>query len=546
MFKSNSAGISSKTHRFTASFTIALLTSTAIMPVSSVIVVTPASAASVCITPENYQGQEPLDALKALPINGEATLFGNSESVIGKPFFRVENPSGQLTFEIASLYKVKQTGPDTGTEVEVTTASMIEPGFKYRAMSIPGNYTSTGEATYGASGGGASGVPPILSSVEASNSEIQELIRQRRELQQQQQVASADAVILPSPVPAQSEVQAGDSGAPTPSTAPKAKTVSAASSKASAAQQGPSDEYVDFSSNLDARVQSVWAQAFADYERHSNMAPGSGENLVRKQTTVGGITGGDATYFRQGEGGRETLQLGLLAGGTHTESRFSDTATVRDASQTQDGGFIGAYATYTVNKFAIDAFFKTDFLKYKQRSTGPTTCPNGQVLIVDSDADFVKTDAGSTNEYVYTTGANVSYRFDLGNQMYFEPLAGFVFSATEYGNGAFDLGLEDGQMFRIQGGARIGRSWLDEDGHLWSLSLLGLLYSDVYVNGYTVPGNSYAASASVVDEGKLRVLAQLQGSMQLNDGLSVIGQVGVRGGEDLFGVGGRLGMRQEW
>jgi len=406
------------------------------------------------------------------------------------------------------------------------------------------NFFSTGNANSGSAGGGASGVPPILSSVEASNSEIQELIRQRRELQQQ--VASADAVILPSPVPAQSEVQAGDSGAPTPSTAPKAKTVSAASSKASAAQQGPSDEYVDFSSNLDARVQSVWAQAFADYERHSNMAPGSGENLVRKQTTVGGITGGDVTYFRQGEGGRETLQLGLLAGGTHTESRFSDTATVSDASQTQDGGFIGAYATYTVNKFAIDAFFKTDFIKYKQRSTGPTTCPNGQVLVVDSDADFVKTDAGSTNEYVYTTGANVSYRFDLGNQMYFEPLAGFVFSATEYGDGAFDLGLEDGQMFRIQGGARIGRSWLDEDGHLWSLSLLGLLYSDVYVNGYTVPGNSYAASASVVDEGKLRVLAQLQGSMQLNDGLSVIGQVGVRGGEDLFGVGGRLGMRQEW
>ena len=545
MFKSNSAELSSKTHRYTATFTIALLTSTAIMPVSSIIVAKPASAASVCITPQ----QETLDDLKALSTDGTglATLFDN-KSVVGTPFVRVENPNGSLTFKIDSLYRVKQENgaPAPGADFEqVTSASGIETGYKYNADNS-GMLTSTGAATYGASGGGASGVPPILSSVEATNNEIQELIRQRRELQKQQQVASADAVILPSPVPAQSEAQAGDSAAPAPSSARKNKKTAAVSSKPLATQQSPSDEYVDYSSNLDARVQSVWAQAFADYERHSNMAPGSGENLVRKQTTVGGITGGDITYFRQGEGGRETLQLGLLAGGTHTESRFNDTATVSDASQTQDGGFIGAYTTYTVNKFAVDAFFKTDFLKYKQRSTGPTTCPKGQVLVVDGDADMVKTDTGSTNEYVYTTGANVSYRFDLGNQMYFEPLVGFVFSATEYGNGAFDLGLEDGQMFRIQGGARVGRSWLDEDGRLFSLSLLGLLYSDVYVNGYTVPGNSYAASASVVDEGKLRVLAQLQGSMQLNDGLSLIGQVGVRGGEDLFGVGGRLGMRQEW
>ena len=101
-------------------------------------------------------------------------------------------------------------------------------------------------------------------------------------------------------------------------------------------------------------------------------------------------------------------------------------------------------------------------------------------------------------------------------------------------------------MLRLQGGARIGRSWFDDTGHLWSLSLLGLLYSDVYVNGYTLAGSDLAVSASEVDEGKLRVLGQLEGSVELGNGLSLVGQANVRGGEDLFGVGGRFGARLEW
>ena len=49
-----------------------------------------------------------------------------------------------------------------------------------------------------------------------------------------------------------------------------------------------------------------------------------------------------------------------------------------------------------------------------------------------------------------------------------------------------------------------------------------------------------------VDEGKLRGLLQVNSILDVGNGLSYNGEVGVRGGEDVWGVSGRLGVRYEW
>lgn len=541
---------------FTARLCVALLLSSSLSPVGAIVTATGAKAEAVCITPES--GED----INAIAVGDPAGLLANSQfnpdlnSPTPAGFTRIQDTNGTPTFQLGTLYKVTQT-PTGGTEEVVSSSAQLLDNpinVTFRAFPVGdpnnGNFFSTGSASAGEIGistTGASGAP-ILSSVEVTNTEVQDLIRQRRELQSEQQVASAETAPATTSQP---EAQA-DSEPP----APAAKN-SAKKTKKNVAVAEPEVEPGPIELSLSGETSaekdrwlSVWAQAFADYERHSNLAPSSGYDLTRKQETVGGITGGDVTYHRMGPYGTETLQLGLLGGGIHIQNRFSDTPTVTDLSQTQDGGFVGAYAAYAVNNFAVDAFFKTDLLRLHQKSTttGLPTCGKDQVLVVDTEDDLTvkQQNNGSTNEYVYTTGANIYYRFDLGGNVFFEPVAGFLFSATEFGGGAAALGLDDGQMLRFQGGARIGRSWFDETGHVWSLSLLGLLYSDVYVNGYTLPGSGFAVSASEVDEGKLRVLGQLEGSVDLGDGLSLVGQANVRGGEDLFGVGGRFGARLEW
>ena len=546
--------------RFNARLCVALLLSSSLSPVGGVLLSSKAKADAVCITPSEFafDGYGSVAALRTLSEGQTANLVGSDQGPGG--FIKIPDTNGTVTFLVGELYQVNVEGVDpvtggsVGTQSTVTSATqLLQPGFTYRSNFVlsgePG-FESTGAADAGAVGiissGGA--VAPLLGSVEVTNTDVQDLIRQRRELQQEQQVAFAETA------PAASSQPDAQAVSEPPASAAKS---SAKKTKNKVAISEPEVKSVPSQPSLSAepdaekdRWQSVWAQAFADYERHSNLAPGSGYDLTRKQETVGGITGGDVTYNRMGPHGTETLQLGLLGGGIHIRNRFSDTPTVTNATQTQDGGFIGAYAAYSVNNFAIDAFFKTDLLRLRQKSTtsGVPTCGQDQVLVVDSEEDLTaqQVNKDSTDEYIYTTGANMYYRFDLGDNVFFEPVAGFLFSATEFGGGAAGLGLDDGQMLRLQGGARIGRSWLDDTGHLWSLSLLGLLYSDVYVNGYTLGGSGLAVSASEVDEGKLRVLGQLEGSVELGNGLSLIGQANVRGGEDLFGVGGRFGARLEW
>jgi hypothetical protein len=79
---------------------------------------------------------------------------------------------------------------------------------------------------------------------------------------------------------------------------------------------------------------------------------------------------------------------------------------------------------------------------------------------------------------------------------------------------------------------------------LFRTTVTGLLYSDVSVNGLVIDTGGFAGSTVLPsDEGKLRAMGIL--AMNYDNGAGVVwyGQGDVRGGDDYFGVGGRLGVR---
>src|SRR5262245_24853250 len=97
---------------------------------------------------------------------------------------------------------------------------------------------------------------------------------------------------------------------------------------------------------------------------------------------------------------------------------------------------------------------------------------------------------------------------------------------------------------KVQAGVRVGTDWVDVERRLWSVSLLAGAYSDVMVNGFTAGGPGAVVLES--DEGKVRALGQLRAKVTTPYGLSYYGQAEVRGGEDYFGVTGKVGLRYDW
>lgn len=542
---------------------VALTVSASWSTVGVVVSTTRAQAGAVCVTPEFFG-----ENAAAVAIGGRAHLIGTDSGEGG--FIRVANPNGGAppTFRIDSsrLVVVRPDGSGGIIGPPLRTATTRDVLSLPQTLALNSNVVPDGQASRADSGSvsvsGGSAIPAVTT-VEISNTLVEDLIRQRRELAQQEevQVAAATSPLQPAST---------GSSAPSPSTsaAPSGSSQPAAAASAgSAAQVTPKKKPAakpqqpmqppvelppaEIAATSPERLTGVWGQVFGDYERKRNLAPGSIDNPTRTQKTLGTVSGGDITYNRYSGVGTETLKLGVLAGAVKTDSTFTDTPNVTGARQEDDGGFVGAYAAYQFNRFALDAIFKTDILRHRERATTTRniTCDVGEVLVVDdpaTDLDTVSTVSESVDKYTFTIGGNAYYRFDLSGGAWIEPVVGIRYSYTDYGSGAVFLGLADGEELRLQGGLRIGRSWDDIEGRSWTVSLLGLLYSDVVVNGFTLSGTGFTSSVSEVDEGKLRVLGQLASSVDVGGGLSFNGLVEVRGGEDLIGVGGRLGARLEW
>jgi hypothetical protein len=284
----------------------------------------------------------------------------------------------------------------------------------------------------------------------------------------------------------------------------------------------------------------VWAAVYGAYERHSNLSPGELDNATRTQYTGGVVSGLDTYVSPTGGGyGAPLIQLGVLGGYQSTRSTFTTppaaaAAGAFNGAQVDEGGFVGVYGSYLLNQFAADLLVKVDLFDH---TTDPSvTCNVAQNGLIPF--------SGTTSETNTDVASNVYYRFYADERVWIEPTVGFRYIHTSYGDLASTLFLADGDDLRIQGGVRVGTSGFF-GGYFWTASVLGGIYDDVIVNGFTsnaLPGSGPAK----VDEGKVRGIGSFCGRVYDGHGMSYFAQVDVYGGQDVAGVIGKVGARWEW
>ena len=156
--------------------------------------------------------------------------------------------------------------------------------------------------------------------------------------------------------------------------------------------------------------------------------------------------------------------------------------------------------------------------------------------------------AGSVNLLNSTVVGNLNYRFDLYPNFWIEPTVGVQYTNSSYGSGATQLGLADGNLVRVQGGARFGTSTLLGDRVLMTTTLTGLAYNDVVVQGGFVPVNAFNGNNLLVqaDQGLMRGEGILALNFDFGNGWSSLVLGDVYGGAHLFGAGGKAAVRYQW
>lgn len=440
--------------------------------------------------------------------------------------------------------------------------------------------------------GGGAGGPPSISATESSTTQVLEEIRRRTQLASQgAEVTPASYTEAAAPAASAASSSASSSSAAAKSVAdgtsasapPKKKVVRVASAQPSDADTYETREQ----SGGYERVTASWAQGYLDYEYHANIAPGQEENRSRNSRTAGGMSGTDWTWLKA-SGTPQAFQVGLFSGYAGTNNTFSDTnfnAYEGTANETLDnfnrtnsqqhiyGSFYGAYLAGVQGNTTYDLAFKADVFDLHQSSL-LTQTNDGGACGVDAPAPQA-VESGSASVNNYTLAGNVSYRRSLGGTSWLEPTAGFRYTITDYGNDPTTLtgtisntfgpsadgrlGLEDGTVFRLQAGLRAGQQGVTPDGGLWTLVGGAFIYSDVLITGFDfnpgsiekdnngdpiqVPGGT---TVFPVDEGKVRALGQLLTTVDYSNGWSYLMAGEIRGGEDLFGITGRLGARYTW
>ncbi|WP_026190993.1 autotransporter outer membrane beta-barrel domain-containing protein [Methylobacterium sp. WSM2598] len=319
---------------------------------------------------------------------------------------------------------------------------------------------------------------------------------------------------------------------------------------------------------------AAWALGFGDYEERSgrgqnnincctNAAPGGFPTplfiSIESRTTSAGFVGGvDVTLRDVGRSGDGVI-LGLLTGYTSASVDITSRALSSNAGQVPNGAgslranlagpSVGAFATYFDGPFSADLTVKADLYALDERfldQLGFSANIIGGVLRPPSVVPFAgSASTGLTNTSVI---ANANYRIPVGVDIWLEPTVGLRYTASVYDRNALALGLDDGHLLRVQGGLRLGTDILFGPTTRLTTTLTGLAYSDVIVTGGFIPGAGFVAADILArsDEGKLRGQGILAANLDFGNGVSTFLQGEVRGGENLFGVGGKGGVRVRW
>jgi hypothetical protein len=227
------------------------------------------------------------------------------------------------------------------------------------------------------------------------------------------------------------------------------------------------------------------------------------------------------------------------AGVTSSAAGVAPGTGVSQLRATVSGPTVGGYATYFNAGFSTDVTVKFDFLTVNE------TFNDLLATTIQTNPFVTFAGAGSVNLLNSTVVGNLNYRFDLYPNFWVEPTVGVQYTNSSYGSGAAQLGLADGNLVRVQGGARFGTSTLLSNGVLMTPTLTGLAYNDVVVQGGVLPafafqGNNLLAQS---DQGFMRGQGILTLNFDFGNGMSSFVQGDVYGGAHLFGAGGRAGIR---
>lgn len=314
-----------------------------------------------------------------------------------------------------------------------------------------------------------------------------------------------------------------------------------------------------------------WARVFGDYERRTgtgassincctNAVPPAGIPIPlalsaeSRASTVGFLGGVDFTsrnLLTAGDG----LIAGVLVGYAETDFRLTTTTTSADLNSVGNGSSIlnarlsgptvGAFVTYFNGGFSIDNTFKVDFLSLNESFVDNLAFTANAPVPPPTMATF--TGSGSTSLTNYSSFGNINYRFHLSDQYWIEPTVGYNYTWTEYGSNAALLGLSNGSLLRVQGGARFGIESMWDRVRV-TTTVTGLAYEDVSVSGGVLQNAAFGTTSSLLlaQEGKIRGQGILAFNFDFGNGFSsfVLGEV--RGGEGLFGAGGKAGVRYQW
>ena len=327
----------------------------------------------------------------------------------------------------------------------------------------------------------------------------------------------------------------------------------------------------------------TWTQVFGDYQKRDADGPGiltcciTGNsigaglgalggspptvalNIESRTSTVGFVAGADLTsggFFSANDG----FIAGVTAGYTWSNLKLNTTATstsqpgvgtgVSRLNATVSGPTAGLYGTYFNAGFSSDVTVKFDFLTVDETFNDllATTGALGNPDPTRPPPFIPFAGAGSVSLLNSTVVGNLNYRFDLYPNFWIEPTVGVLYTNSSYGSGAAQLGLADGNLVRVQGGARFGTSTLISNRVLMTTTLTGLAYNDVQVQGGFIPVGAFQGNNLLVqaDQGFMRGEGILVLNFDFGNGMSSFVLGDVYGGAHLFGAGGRAGIRYQW
>jgi hypothetical protein len=299
---------------------------------------------------------------------------------------------------------------------------------------------------------------------------------------------------------------------------------------------------------------AFWAHGFGDWERWKadfgatrffGLDPTT-VNMTRTATTFGGLGGVDVTF--QGEHG--VYVFGLLGGYMESDVKFAstsvgvspDNSTISNVKATISGPSVGGYITFATGAFSADVTARVDFLNISETFN--------EILFVNANP---VNNAGTlgTDVVNYNLIGNLNYRVPVSAVSWWEPTVGIRTTVSDYNSNAAALGLADGSVVRLQGGLRFGTTWQGWYGTTVVTTLTGLAYSNVLVSGYTLDqsagfGTGTALAVTPNDEGEIRGQGILTMNFIHSPFASTFIQAEVRGGDDYYGYGGKVGFRLGW